>query len=233
MEPFPEIKEFKCFQGCGACCKDPAMPISVTLKDLRRISKFLHIRISELYENYCTVSEVTDLEDSTLHCATISFTIPCKFLKNDKCSIYNIRPIGCVIFPAFLGESDYLIRRGKGYKCIDEGYFDFPQNKLKRLEVAKLKAIKETSETANYFNFASFDLRFREEELATIYAQISKKLGIDVKPFIVKGERRSIGAFSFRQYQEIESLYHELVASKIRGNVGSAFLNKCKELDGK
>lgn len=75
--------------ACAACCKT----ISPRFKtpDLKRISKYLKIKESELIESYLRVDEDGDY---------VVKRSPCPFLGSDNlCSIYDVRPGDCRNYP--------------------------------------------------------------------------------------------------------------------------------------
>ncbi|RLE45720.1 YkgJ family cysteine cluster protein [Candidatus Woesearchaeota archaeon] len=72
---------------CGNCCKE--MSPVLTLEDIERISKKLKISKGDFLKKYTERNEDKD----------IVFKLPCPFLQNNKCSIYEIRPKECKEFP--------------------------------------------------------------------------------------------------------------------------------------
>lgn len=71
---------------CGNCCRE----ISPVLReeDIKRISEMLKISRDEFIKEYTK----TDEDD-------IIFNLPCPFLKENKCSVYEARPDDCRNFP--------------------------------------------------------------------------------------------------------------------------------------
>ena len=82
---------FEC-QNCGACCKTKdKIRVEITPFDVHNISKHLNIKPKEFLKQYCYSKETKKVPFFFLQ-------FPCKFFK-DKCTIYNLRPMGCRTFP--------------------------------------------------------------------------------------------------------------------------------------
>lgn len=82
------FKEVDCLD-CANCCK--SIPPLINQEDVKRISKYLNIPISDLYKNHVTIDEDGDM---------VLNTTPCIFLLPDnKCKIYEVRPTGCREYP--------------------------------------------------------------------------------------------------------------------------------------
>ena len=73
---------------CGNCCKVFSPTVSQT--DVTRISDFLKISEEAFIETYLKVRDDNEYEMNAL---------PCPFLKDNKCSIYEIRPTVCREYP--------------------------------------------------------------------------------------------------------------------------------------
>ena len=73
---------------CANCCKTISPQVSKTA--IKRISSFLGIKENEFIEKYLQKDNENKFEMNAL---------PCPFLKDDKCSIYEIRPKDCRDFP--------------------------------------------------------------------------------------------------------------------------------------
>lgn len=85
-------KEVDCTK-CANCCK--SMTPTFTPADVKRISAHLGMKPSAFKEKYTSVDD--DNGDLVL-----STPFPCPFLgKNDKCTIYEVRPADCAEFPHF------------------------------------------------------------------------------------------------------------------------------------
>jgi Fe-S-cluster containining protein len=83
------FKKIDCL-SCANCCK--TMSPTYTKADVRRISKHLGMTFQEYYDKY--------LEKEDGGKDYMNKSIPCQFLQKDnKCSIYEVRPRDCSGFP--------------------------------------------------------------------------------------------------------------------------------------
>ncbi len=73
---------------CANCCK--TISPQVQKVDIARISEFLEISETEFSEKYLKLGDRNEFEMNAL---------PCPFLKDDKCSIYEVRPTDCREYP--------------------------------------------------------------------------------------------------------------------------------------
>lgn len=85
--------------SCAACCKNYSPRFKTP--DIKRISRHLGLRESELIDTYLKVDEDGDF---------VVRSTPCPFLGSDNfCSIYEARPSDCARFP--YTDEDVIIRR--------------------------------------------------------------------------------------------------------------------------
>lgn len=83
-----EFKKMDCLT-CANCCKTTS-PI-FREADIRRISKHLRVKESQLITNFLRMDEDGDW---------VLKTSPCAFLQADNtCSIYEVRPLACREYP--------------------------------------------------------------------------------------------------------------------------------------
>lgn len=76
--------------SCANCCK--TMSPTYTQADIKRIAKHLDLSIAEFTKKYLRKDRVGDMMNKTE---------PCQFLnlEDNKCSIYEVRPLDCSGFP--------------------------------------------------------------------------------------------------------------------------------------
>lgn len=80
--------QIDCIQ-CGNCCR--TLMINVEKPDAARLSAHLKISEKEFYETY--------VETSSTGLLSIMNKIPCHFLHENKCTVYEARPAECREFP--------------------------------------------------------------------------------------------------------------------------------------
>ncbi len=83
---------FEC-TGCGNCCKLDGGKVFVTAKEAETIAAFLHITEEEFHQRY-----IADREQGK-YVLKDGDADNCIFLKNNRCEIYEVRPIQCKTFP--------------------------------------------------------------------------------------------------------------------------------------
>jgi uncharacterized protein len=93
---------------CANCCKNHSPTFKAT--DIKRISKHLNLKESDLIVKYLKLDEENDW---------VMKTQPCTFLNNDNtCQIYEVRPSDCARFP--YTNEDVFIKR-KNLTLINAG----------------------------------------------------------------------------------------------------------------
>lgn len=75
-------------RDCANCCKTLSPQVNQT--DIERIAKFLEISENEFIEKYLKIGDEKKYEMNAL---------PCPFLEENKCTIYDVRPAVCREYP--------------------------------------------------------------------------------------------------------------------------------------
>ncbi|MFH1316636.1 MAG: YkgJ family cysteine cluster protein [Candidatus Woesearchaeota archaeon] len=109
---------FKCVH-CGHCCINKSVQASITLDDIKRISEFTGNDHNFLINNNFIGLVASGTSEPNVFDIDIGLKYPCKFRKNNMCSIYEARPLNCRIFPLFL-IAEIPFRRLKEY--LDEDF---------------------------------------------------------------------------------------------------------------
>ena len=90
---------------CANCCK--TMTPTYSKKDVNRISKHFNMTYQQFYDRWLKEDDNKD---------TVNKSTPCQFLgKDNKCTIYSIRPLDCSEFP-------HLNRKDFRYQAKSEIY---------------------------------------------------------------------------------------------------------------
>ena len=74
---------------CGNCCR--SLMINVERNDVQRLAKHLQLTAEAFYTKY--------IEQSSEGTLAVMNTIPCHFLCDNKCTVYEARPNECREFP--------------------------------------------------------------------------------------------------------------------------------------
>lgn len=83
---------FEC-TGCGQCCAGTPGYVWVTVEEIEAIADHLQLSVEEFSAQYIRVVEGRfSLKENLPH-------YDCVFLKDKKCSIYDLRPTQCRTFP--------------------------------------------------------------------------------------------------------------------------------------
>ena len=85
--------DFNCSQ-CGVCCSLYSL-VDVHITDIFRISENLGMTPTEFFNKHCKI--IKNDEDTWTFCMDIKGG--CKFQKDKKCSIYEVRPDFCSFYP--------------------------------------------------------------------------------------------------------------------------------------
>ena len=109
--------DYQC-RRCGQCCRHIRDAVMVESLDAYRLAKYLRSRepniytIDEVLSQYC---EPTPLTNDCFPIFVLKTTGPddsCIFLKDGLCSIYEVRPRTCRLYPFSVGPGE----RGRDFE---------------------------------------------------------------------------------------------------------------------
>lgn len=83
---------FEC-TGCGKCCTGAPGVVFVSEEEIENIATYLKLNIKDIYIRY--IRRV----NGKLALVELSKNYDCIFLKDNKCTIYPVRPKQCKTFP--------------------------------------------------------------------------------------------------------------------------------------
>lgn len=89
---YKEGLKFGCTQ-CGKCCTGFPGYTWVTVEEIEEIARFLNMEITEFAESYLR------MVDGDFALLEYSPNYDCCFLKENRCSVYPVRPKQCRTFP--------------------------------------------------------------------------------------------------------------------------------------
>lgn len=85
---------------CGYCCIDPSTQINMTLLDIKWLSDYMHMSIKELFtKEIVTFIPFLKAKDFSIFEVDFGMKRPCPLFIDNKCSVYEGRPMNCRIFP--------------------------------------------------------------------------------------------------------------------------------------
>ena len=90
--------------SCANCCR-VSRPL-LTKADVKRLSQAQGLSVNALQDRYLRTDE--DVEGETFN------SLPCPFLKDNCCSVYDHRPAGCRSFP-HLHKREFVFRVNQAF----------------------------------------------------------------------------------------------------------------------
>lgn len=108
---------------CANCCK--AMSVEVKSQDSKRLADHLEMDRKEFLNEY--------IKEDKKERTTVFSTSPCRFLENNLCTVYEIRPECCSEFP-HLHRRDFILRIDRF--MLDYGECPITFNLIERLKRA-------------------------------------------------------------------------------------------------
>lgn len=108
--------QFHCTQ-CGKCCKNRT-DIMLSPMDIFRIAKELKMSNSEFFRKYCTSHIGDNSRLPIIMLKPIGQDDRCPLLKNNKCSVHNVKPAVCGMFP--LGRYIAFPKGESGTQPLDQ-----------------------------------------------------------------------------------------------------------------
>lgn len=89
---YQEGVKFKC-TGCGQCCTGAPGVVWVSDEEVELLSKHLLLSVEKFCQKY------TRLINGRRSLNELPKTYDCVFLKDNRCSVYECRPVQCKTFP--------------------------------------------------------------------------------------------------------------------------------------
>jgi Fe-S-cluster containining protein len=140
-----------------------------------RVSKKLDISLQRLFEDYCQVMW-NRIPNTPFFIPSTGLVFPCKFLKGERCVIYDARPLHCRLFPENILTSnfeDLTLVKDRGYKCVDKGFTITEERaevirKLSDIDQMELEA------TADYFKNINYSVPISDEEYGEIMTYVEE-----------------------------------------------------------
>jgi len=91
---------FRCPDDCNAPgCRKTGIIVEVTLFDLIKLSRFLNTPVSHLFSQHCRLGLTVCKYNIRYMNLLIKMKKPCRFLSGDQCSVHDVKPLSCILFP--------------------------------------------------------------------------------------------------------------------------------------
>jgi len=99
--------DFRCDPAClRPGCRNPDLQVPVSLIDLLGVGWHLDSPVSDLFQRHYVLGLYSNDRDDWIRTVAVRLKKPCPFLDQDRCSIYEVRPLPCMLFP------EHLVSRG-------------------------------------------------------------------------------------------------------------------------
>jgi Fe-S-cluster containining protein len=91
---------FRCPDDCNAPgCRKPGIIVEVTLFDLIKLGRFLNTPVSRLFSQNCRLGLTACKYNIRYMNLLIKMKKPCRLLSGDQCSVHDVKPLSCILFP--------------------------------------------------------------------------------------------------------------------------------------
>ena len=159
---------------CGRCCRE--IPVQIDIDEVERISEYLGISTQKFIKKYTVLRDVGFGEKLYLK-------TPCPFLKNNRCTIYPLRPRVCRTYP-FIADISVLvgINKCKIASEIDRKYLKVYNELRENPDIlSKFKLTNASDEEKLYMKISNIIWKrlkregfIKEEESKDLYTSILK-----------------------------------------------------------
>jgi Fe-S-cluster containining protein len=137
---------------CGSCCSVKVININLSAADIWRICSHLDISVDEFFKKYGGLKLFGDPRNPEIFDLDIGLEIPCKFRENNRCAIYDARPVNCRIFPYWVFTTvpedklkdtlgtyrcSYNLKNKKAYKKYEQAVSKILLEEAKLFEINK------------------------------------------------------------------------------------------------
>ena len=109
---------FHCDPACTRPgCKHPDLQIPVSIVDLLGAALYRDQTVSATYAANYSLGLLSEEREDWIRIVTLRLRKPCPWLEHDRCSIYPVRPLPCILFP------EYLVNEGAFEAHARQGHF--------------------------------------------------------------------------------------------------------------
>jgi Fe-S-cluster containining protein len=97
--------DFHCDPTCTRPgCKNQDLQIPVSIVDLLGAAMYRDKSVSATYPGNYSLGLLSNEREDWIRAVSLRLKKPCPFLENDRCSIYPVRPLPCILFPEYLAN---------------------------------------------------------------------------------------------------------------------------------
>jgi Fe-S-cluster containining protein len=109
--------DFHCDPACTRPgCKNQDLQIPVSIVDLMGAALHRDQSVAVTYPGNYSLGLLSNEREDWVRTVSLRLMKPCPFLENDRCSIYPVRPLPCILFPEYLvNEGTFEANAGKDH----------------------------------------------------------------------------------------------------------------------
>jgi Fe-S-cluster containining protein len=97
--------DFVCNPACTRPgCKNQDLQIPVSVIDLLGAALYRDTPVSATYPGSYSLGLLSNEREDWIRTVSLRLQKPCPWLENDRCSIYPVRPLPCILFPEYLAN---------------------------------------------------------------------------------------------------------------------------------
>jgi Fe-S-cluster containining protein len=101
--------EFQCNPDClRPGCAHPEMQVPVTIFDILGAATLRDEPVHAVFHKYYSLGVMPREGLDWIKSVSLKLKKPCPFLDNNRCSIYTVRPLSCILFPENFGADGTL-----------------------------------------------------------------------------------------------------------------------------
>lgn len=191
--------EFQCLHS-GKCCEKVYTQIALTIGDVLRIAHFLNKPVKHLFDESIVGLKPFEASENIFE-FEMGLTIPCKFRINQRCKIYDARPLNCRLFPYWILSE---VSNEKIKEAIDDTYECVHSVKLSPESKERYKLYKDKIvEVLN--NEADVTENILKKHELSFSVDLSKQQGFDkVKEKIMQLENEFEGVEFQKKIDELK-----------------------------
>jgi Fe-S-cluster containining protein len=95
--------DFACDPACTRPgCKNQDLQIPVSIIDLLGAAMYRDTSVAAIYPGNYSLGLLSNEREDWIRTVNLRLQKPCPFLENDRCSMYPVRPLPCILFPEYL-----------------------------------------------------------------------------------------------------------------------------------